>query len=61
MDTSEEEEEIDLKALTERIKETNQSIKECNETMISMLGDLTFNSTETEEAVKEFIKIFEEV
>lgn len=61
VDTSEEEEEIDLKALTERIKETNQSIKECNETMISMLGDLTFNSSETEEAVKEFIKIFEEV
>ena len=61
VDTSEEEEEIDLKVLTGSIKETNKSIKECNEALISMLGDLTFNSSETEEAVKEFIKIFEEV
>ena len=61
VDTSEEEEEIDLKVLTGSIRETNKSIKECNEALISMLGDLTFNSSETEEAVKEFIKIFEEV
>lgn len=61
VDTSEEEEEVDLKALTGSIKETNKAIKECNEALISMLGDLTFNSSETEEAVKEFIKIFEEV
>ena len=61
VDTSEEEEEIDLKALTSSIKETNKAIKECNEVLISMLGNLTFNSSETEDAVKEFIKVFEEV
>lgn len=61
VDTSEEEEEIDLKALTGSIKETNKAIKESNDALLSMLGELTFNSAETEEAVKEFIKIFEEV
>ena len=61
VDTSEEEEEIDLKELTGSIKETNKAIKECSNALISMLGELTFRSPETEEAVKEFIKVFEEV
>ena len=61
VDTSEEEEEIDLKALTGSIKATNEAIKEGNEKLISMLGNLTFNSHETEAAVKDFIEIFKEV
>lgn len=61
VDTSEEEEEIDLRALTGSIKETNKAIKESNEALLSMLGELTFNSSETEAAVKEFVEIFKEV
>ncbi len=61
VDTSEEEEEIDLKQLSEEIKKTNQEIKEGNAVLLSMLHELTFNSAETREAVEEFIKIFEEV
>ena len=61
VDTSEEEEAIDLKALTSSIKDTNDEIKKCNQELLSMFGEMTFNSTETEEAVKEFVKIFGEV
>ena len=61
VDTSEEDEEIDLRALTGSIKETNKAIKESNEALLSMLGELTFNSSETEAAVKEFVEIFKEV
>lgn len=61
VDTSEEEEEIDLKQLSKEMKETNQAIKEGNEVLLSMLRDLTFHSEETKEAVEEFIKIIEEV
>ena len=61
VDTSEEEEEIDLHALTESIKETDKAIKESNKALLSMLGELTFNTPETEKAVKEFIEIFKEV
>ena len=61
VDTSEEEDEIDLKQLSKEMKETNQAIKEGNEALLSMLRDLTFNSEETKEAVEEFIKIIEEV
>ena len=61
VDTSEEEEEIDLKQLTQDIRETNEAIKEENRTLLSMLRELTFRSEETKEAVEDFIKIFEEV
>ncbi len=61
VDTSEEEEEIDLKSLTVEIKNTNKEIKEGNAQLMQMLSDLTFNSTETEEAVRGFMSIFEEV
>ena len=61
VDTSEEEEAIDLKALTSSIKDTNDEIKKCNQELLSMFGEMTFNATETEEAVKEFVKIFGEV
>ena len=61
MDTSEEEKAIDLKMLTRNIKETNQAIKESNAALMAMLNDLTFNSSETEDAVKEFIETLKEV
>lgn len=61
VDTSEEEEEIDLKQLSGNIKETNKAIKNGNRELLSMLGELTFNKPETKEAVEEFMKIFEEV
>ncbi|MBE5970649.1 MAG: type I restriction-modification system subunit M [Lachnospiraceae bacterium] len=61
VDTSEEEEEIDLKSLTAEIKNTNTEIKNVNSQLIQMLSDLTFNSAETEEAVRGFMSLFEEV
>ena len=61
VDTSEEEEEIDLKSLTVEIKNTNSEIKAGNAQLIQMLSDLTFNTPETEEAVRGFMSLFEEV
>lgn len=61
VDTSEEEEEIDLKQLTQEIKETNSEIKKANEALLQMLGDLTFNNDDTKEAVEDFMKVFKEV
>ncbi len=60
VDTSEEEEEIDLKALTAEMKDTNQAIKEGNAALLQMMSELTFDSAETEEAVKGFMSLFEE-
>lgn len=61
VDTSEEEVEIDIRQLSNNIKETNNEIKKANENLLSMLGDLTFNNHETENAINEFIKVFGEV
>ena len=61
VDTTEEEPEIDLKSLTQNIRETDKSIKEGNEALLSMLKDLCFNNDATREAVSEFIKVLEEV
>ena len=61
VDTSEEEDEIDIKALTDSIKETNKAIKKSNTVLVDMLKDLTFSSSETETAIKEFIEILKEV
>lgn len=61
VDTSEEELEIDLKALTLRIRDTDKEIKEGNNMLLSMLKDLNFDSDETRESVEEFIKVLEEV
>lgn len=61
VDTSEEEPEIDLKALTLRIRDTDKEIKEGNNMLLSMLKDLNFDSDETRESVEEFIKVLEEV
>lgn len=61
VDTSEEEEEVNLKELSDSIKATNQAIKEGNDSLIKMLGDLSFNNQDTKDAVEEFIKTFQEV
>ena len=50
-----------LKALTKNIRETDKAIKKGNSELLSMLNDLTFNNTETKEAVEEFIHVLEEV
>ena len=61
VDTSEEEPEIDLKALTLRMRDTDKEIKEGNNMLLSMLKGLNFDSDETRESVEEFIKVLEEV
>lgn len=61
VDTSEEETEIDLISLTEKMKNTNTEIKAGNAQFVQMLSNLTFNTPETEEAVHGFISLFEEV
>lgn len=61
VDTTEKEPEIDLKQLSKDMKETDQAIKEGNATLLKMLGELTFNKPETQEAVEEFIKVLKEM
>ena len=61
VDTTEEEPEIDLKLLTQNIRETDKSIKEGNEALLGMLKDLSFSNDSTREAVSEFINVLEEM
>ena len=60
VDTTEEEPEVDLKALTKEIEETDNAIKEINFSIISMLKELSFNNIETEDAVNSLIDVLEE-
>lgn len=61
VDTNEEEPPIDLVSLTQEMSNTDKEIKECSAQFMDMLSELTFNTKETEEAVKGFIAAFEEV
>lgn len=61
VDTSEEEEPIDLAALTSEMKNTNQAIKEGNAILLNMFADLTFQEPETEKMVQELSKVLKEV
>lgn len=61
IDTSEEEQEIDLHQLSESIKMTNKAIKESNAALLEMLGDLTFSKSETKDTVEELISVLREV
>lgn len=61
VDTSEEEEEIDLKVLVKSMEETENAIKSGNKALMDMMSDLTFNNNETKEAVEMFINLFGEV
>ena len=60
VDTSEEEPEIDMSALASKIKTTNKDIQKCNDDLLAMLSDLTFNKPETKAAVDDFISVFKE-
>ncbi len=61
VDTSEPEPEIDLKALTAEMRETNAGIQKGTDELLTMMNDLTFSSTEDEEAVAELMKVLREV
>ena len=61
VDTTEEEPEIDLRELTQNIKETDEAIKEGNKALLGMLKELSFNNDDTKAAVEEFIRVLEEV
>lgn len=61
VDTTEEEQSIDLKTLTATMRETDNAIKAGNSVLLSMLKELTFSDDDTKEAVEEFIKVLEEV
>ena len=58
IDTSEEEEEIDIRELSESFRDINREIKESNEALLEMFGELTYSSQDTKEAVEEFVKVF---
>ncbi len=60
IDTSEEEQEIDLHQLSEGIKTTNNAIKKSSAALLEMLGDLTFSKSETKDAVEELISVLRE-
>lgn len=61
IDTSEEEEEIDIRELSECFRDINREINECNEALLEMFGELTFSDEDIKGAVEEFIKVFGEV
>lgn len=61
VDTTEEEEEIDLNALTQSMRETDKQIKEENAALVGMMKELTFQDDATKEAVEAFIRVREEV
>ena len=61
VDTTEEEEEIDLNALTQSMRETDKQIKEENAALVRMMKELTFRDDATKEAVEAFIRVLEEV
>ncbi|MCI8288057.1 MAG: hypothetical protein HFH89_10450 [Lachnospiraceae bacterium] len=61
VDTSEEEPEVDLRQLSASIRETNRAIKEGNDALLEMLGEMTFADMETKDAVEEFISVLREV
>ena len=52
---------MDLRQLSASIRETNRAIKEGNEALLEMLGELTFADTETKDVVEEFISVLKEV
>ena len=60
IDTSEPEPEIDLKALSASIRDTDTNIKKGTNELLSIMNSFTFNKQETEEAVNEFIKVLQE-
>ena len=60
VDTTEEEEEIDLAALISDIKETDKTIKETNSAFISMLKDLSFTDETDKCLIENLIEVLGE-
>lgn len=60
VDTSEEEEEIDLAALISDVKKTDKSIKETNSAFISMLKDLSFTDETDKCMIENLIEVLGE-
>ncbi len=60
VDTSEEEEQIDLKALSAELQNTNKEIKDASASLLDMMCELTFSSDETKSAMEELMKVFKE-
>ncbi len=58
VDTSEEEEIIDLKDLTTKMKDTDKEIKETTLQLQEMLSELTFDSEETKSAMNDLMSLF---
>ena len=61
IDTSEEEEEIDIRELSANLRNIDREIKESNEVLMKMFGELTFSDEDIKGAVEEFINVFGEV
>lgn len=59
VDTSEDEEEVDLSMLSDKMAETNKAIAEGTAGLLSMLGELTFKTPDAEKAVKDLMKTLE--
>ncbi len=60
VDTSEEEEEIDLMQLAKNMSEINASLKSTTDELLKMFGELSFSSSETKTAFDELIKALKE-
>ena len=60
VDTSEEEEEIDVKALSAELKSTNAEIREANASLLNMMGELTFANDDTKAAMTELMNVLKE-
>lgn len=60
VDTSEEEEEIDIKQLSKEMSETNAAIKSSTDELLKMFEELTFSDNETKEAFEGLKKALEE-
>ena len=52
--------EVDLRQLSENIRETNEAIKVGNDVLLEMLGELTFADSETKDAVEELMSALKE-
>ena len=60
VDTSEEEEEIDIRQLAKDMNETNASIKSTTSDLLKMFGELTFSSNDEKTNFEELKKVFED-
>lgn len=59
VDTSEEEEQIDIKQLSKEMSETNTAIKSSTDELLKMFEELTFSDDETKEAFGSLKKVIE--